>query len=178
MKTFTVMLQWALAAGVVFSLPCCLVLQLELHPDTTYLDHLPGTFALLAGGFLALVRPSPAPEPISALPDAHADVFRYAIRSGVLPIASIFSDWSGELSRLRALVEMTLRSLPTTTGAVLAMEMYGLFMYPAGRVFFFASALASTVFSLVAFSCSAVTLKNVGIIEERLRVQQQHLQVV
>ncbi|MFF1252574.1 hypothetical protein ACFVYC_08770 [Pseudarthrobacter sp. NPDC058329] len=173
--TVTGMLPWALAAGVIFGLPCCLVLQLEIHPGTAYLDHLPGTFAILAGGFLLIIRPAPESEQINSLPDAHVDVFRYAVHSGVLPIASLFSDWNDELVRIRKVLTLTLRSLPTATGAVLVIEVYGIFTYSEVQVFFLVSALASTAFSLFAFSRSTIALMNINLIEGRLRVQQHLL---
>lgn len=177
LKEFRVMLSWAFAVGTVFVLPCCLVWQLDLNPGTTYLDHLPAAISLLGAGLLLLIAPPSATGPDRAVPYEHIDVFRYAIRAGVLPIASLFSDWSGELSRRRSHLKMALRILPLGTGVVCAMDIYGMFPDPGGYVFFLVSALAAMIFGVVAFPLSAVGLQNVATVEERLRLQTELLEM-
>jgi hypothetical protein len=174
-KECRIVLSWAFAAGTVFALPCCLVWQLDLHPGTTYLDHLGATIPLLWGGLLLLITPSPCTASNRSLPDEHIGLFRYAIRSGALPIASLFSDWTRPLEQLRNLLKIVLRSLPITTGAALATDLYGMLIDPKGYAFFLVSALAAMLFSLAAFSQSAVGLKTIQAVEERLRRQEHHL---
>ncbi|MET3934642.1 hypothetical protein [Arthrobacter sp. OAP107] len=175
LKECRIVLSWALAAWAVFALPSCLVWQLELHPGTTYLDHLAATIPLLCGALFLLITPSSCTEPNRSLPDEHVDVFRYAIRSGALPIASLFSDWTRPLEQLRNLLKIVLRYLPITTVAALAMDLHGILIDPKGHAFFLVSALAAILFSLAAFSQSAVGLKNIQAVEARLRSQEQRL---
>lgn len=117
------MLSWAFT-GAVLVLPLCLVWMLELNPGTTYLDHLPAAIPL-PGALILLLAPSRETRPDGALPDEHVDAFRYAIQSGVLPIASLFSDWTCDLERRRSLLAMVRRILPTATGTACALDLYG-----------------------------------------------------
>src|SRR6478609_1782454 len=130
---------WAFGAGTALALPPCVVWQLELHPGTTYLDHVAATSALLCGVAFLLIAPSPRTDPDGSLPDEHIDVFRYAIRSGVLPIASLFSDWTRPLEQLRNVLAVVLRILPVITGAAVVMDLYGILLDPQGHVFFLVS---------------------------------------
>ena len=171
------MLSWAFAAGAVVVLPLCLVWMLELNPGTTYLDHLPAAIPML-GALVLLIAPSRGTGPDGALPDEHVDVFRYAIRSGVLPIASLFSDWRCELERRRSLLELVRRVLPTATGTACALDLYGALLDPAGRVFFLASAVAAATFGVAVYSLSSVRLGNIGLVGERLRLQTRLLEVL
>lgn len=166
---------WVLAGAAAIAFPSCLLLQLELHPDSTCVDQFSGAFTLTGGGFLLILRPSKATQSGSALPAAHADAFRYAIRSGVLPLASLFSDWSGELAHHRFLLTAALRGLPAVTWGVLATNFYGMLVHADIRLFFLISALASTLFNLAAFSFATIALGNVHALENRLRQQRQLL---
>lgn len=112
------------------------------------------------------------------MPDDHFQVFRYALRSGVrLPIASLFSDWNGELARQRNLLKKARRSLPIGTGAVLTMDMYGILVDPKGHDFFLVLALAAMAVGVTAFSTLTIRLQNILAVEERLRLQTQLLEM-
>jgi hypothetical protein len=138
---------------------------------------LPGAISLLASGLLLLIAPTTGISQDRALPDDHFQVFRYALRSGVLPIASLFSGWNGELARQRNLLKKARRSLPIGTGAVLTMDMYGILVDPKGHDFFLVLALASMVVGVTAFSTLTIRLQNILAVEERLRLQTQLLEM-
>lgn len=165
---------WVPVGAAVFALPCCVLVLLELHPGTPFPDHVSGAFTLLGAGLLLMVR---RPAAHSALPRDHVEAFRYAIRSAALPLASLFSDWSGELAHHRFLLKAALRCLPAVTCAVLAMDLYGMLMYGEDQSFFLISALAAAVSGLAAFSYATISLRNVQVLENRLRQQQQLLDV-
>ncbi|ACL39700.1 hypothetical protein Achl_1717 [Pseudarthrobacter chlorophenolicus A6] len=174
-RLFDPVLSWSLAGAAVFALPSCLMLMLEMHPGTMYPDHLAGAFTVVAAGILLLIRPSSAPGPRKRLPEAHVAAFRYAVRSGVLPLTSLFSDWSGELAHHRFLLKSALRGLPGVTWAVLIMDLYGMLAYTKDVAFFLSCALAAAGFSLAAFSRATIALTNVFALEHHLRHQQQLL---
>lgn len=166
---------WVPVGAAVLALPCCVLVLLELHPGTTFLDHLSGALTLLGAGLLLMVQRPAGLEHRRALPREHVEAFRYAIRSGALPLASLFSDWSGELAHHRFLLKTALRCLPAVTCAVLAMDLYGMLMYAEDQSFFLISALAAAVSGMAAFSRATIALRNVQVLENRLRQQQQLL---
>ena len=166
---------WVPVGAAVLALPCCVLVLLELHPRTPFLDHLNGAFMLLGAGLLLTVRRPAGGQHRRALPSEHVQAFRYAIRSGALPLASLFSDWSGELAHHRFLLEAALRCLPAARCAVLAMDLYGMLLYAEEQAFFLISALTTAVSGLAAFSHATIALTNVRVLENRLRQQQQLL---
>jgi hypothetical protein len=162
-------LLWLLAGASVSLVPMCLVLLLDLHPGTTYTDHLSCAVHLLAAALFLTLRPLPSVK--AELPEEHQALFRYALRSGVLPIASLFSDWSHELARLAKVQISALRVLPIWTVLAILLDVYGVHLDPAGDHFFLWCAVATTAFAATAFTFSAVRLRNICVIEAKLRHQ-------
>jgi hypothetical protein len=160
---------WLLAGASVSLVPMCLVLLLDLHPGTTYTDHLSSAVHLLVAALFLTLRPVPPFK--TALPEEHQDLFRYALRSRVLPIASLFSDWSHELAQEANAQILALRVLPAGTGLTILLDVYGMHLDPAGRLFFLSCAAATTAFAATAFTFSAVRLRNICVIEAKLRHQ-------
>jgi hypothetical protein len=115
---------------------------------------------LLAAALFLTLRPLPPVK--AALPEEHQDVFRYALRSGVLPIASLFSDWRHEVARQAAAQILALRVLPTGTVLAILPDVYGIYLDPEGRHFFLSCAAATTAFAAAAFTLSAVRLKTLA----------------
>jgi hypothetical protein len=140
--------------------PCCVVLLLDLRPGATYTDPLSSAVHLLAAALFLTLRPLPPVK--AALPEEHQDLFRYALRSGVLPIASLFSDWRHELARQAAAQILALRVLPTGTVLAILLDVYGIYLDPEGRHFFLSCAAATTAFAAAAFTLSAVRLKTLA----------------
>jgi hypothetical protein len=166
LREFKSTLLWLPAATSVSLVPMCLVLLLDLHPGTTYTDHLSSAVHLLAAALFLTLRPAPPSK--TALPEEHQDLFRYALRSGVLPIGSLFSDWSHELAHGARAQILALRVLPAGTGLAILLDVYGLHLDPTGRLFFLSCAAATTAFAAAAFTLSAVRLRNISVIEAKL----------
>lgn len=160
---------WLLAAASVSLVPVCLVLLLDLHPGTTYTDHVSSAIHLVAAALFLTLRPLLPAK--TALPEEHQDLFRYALRSGVLPIASLFSDWRHELAKGAKAQILALRVLPAGTGLAILLDVYGMHLDPGGRHFFLSCAAATTVFAAAAFTVSAVRLKGICLIEAKLNHQ-------
>jgi hypothetical protein len=167
--------RWVLVGAALLELPCCVLVLLELHPSSNFLDHLSGAVTLFIVGFLLIGRPATGSRSHQALPREHVDAFKYAIRTGKLPLTSLFSNWSSELAQCRVLLDTALRILPAVTCAVLALNLYGMLIYAEDLAFFLFSALAAGVASLATFSSAAMALRNVHDLEGQLRTQQQFL---
>lgn len=163
---------WPMAtACAVLLLPCCLVLFLDLHPGSTYLDHLSSAVNLLTGGILLALKPLPAPAPDAAVPAEHQNQLRYALRSGTLPLASLFSDWSADLRQWERAYSLAVRALPGATGAAVLLDLYGILRDPSGGPFFVVWAVADAATGIAAFALAADRLRNAQIVEGKLREQ-------
>jgi hypothetical protein len=164
-------LPWLPTASVVILLPCCVVLCLDLYPGTTYLDHLSSAVGLLAAAILLVLKPLPAQARPAAMPEGHQDQLKYALRSGALPLASLFSDWRDELAQQGRTYSLALRALPAGTAVVILFDGYGILRDPAGGLFFLCCAVATAVWGLAVFAFSAVRLNNIEAVEGKLREQ-------
>jgi hypothetical protein len=164
-------LPWLPAACFVILLPCCMVLCLDLYPGTTCVDHLSSAAGLLAAGIVLALRPLPAQALPAAMPEGHQDQLRYALRSGVLPLASLFSDWRDELAQQGRTYSLALRALPAGIAVVILIDGYGMLRDPAGRLFFLCCAVATAILGVAVFAFSAVRLKNIDAVEGKLREQ-------
>jgi hypothetical protein len=168
-------LPWLPAACFVILLPCCMVVCLDLYPGTTYMDHLSSAVGLLAAGILLVLKRLPAQALPSAMPEGHRDQLKYALRSGVLPLASLFSDWRDELAQQGRAYSLVLRALPGGTAVVIIIDGYGILRDPAGRLFFLWCALATALLGVAVFAFSVVRLKNIDAVEGKLREQMRLL---
>jgi hypothetical protein len=164
-------LPWLHAACFVVLLPCCLVLCLDLYPGTTYADHLSSAVGLLAAGILLVLKLLPDQALPAALPEGHQDQLKYALRSGVLPLASLFSDWRDELAQQGRTYSLALRALPAGTAVVILIDGYGILRDPGGGLFLLCCAAATALLGVAVFAFSAVRLKNIYAMEGKLREQ-------
>ncbi len=171
----SILLWLLLAAGTLF-LPCCLVLLLDLYPGTSYANHLSSVVHLLATGLFLVLTPLPAQAMKATVPEEHKDQLRYALRSGALPLASIFSDWSNELAWRGRAHLLALRVLPAGTVAAIILDVYGILVSPADREFFLCCAAAAVAFGVAAIAFSAVRLRNIFVLEHKLRHQMRLLE--
>lgn len=161
-------LPWLLAAGSVLILPCILALLLDLHPGTTYTDHLPSAILLLITGLALALSPLQPDRMKDTVPEEHKDALAYAIRTGALPIASLFSDWRSDVDRQGRTYSRALRILPTATAVALSLDLYAGRIDPAGSPFFLLAAAATLTFGLGTYVFSAVRLTNICRLENKL----------
>jgi hypothetical protein len=171
-------LPWLLAVASILILPCILTVLLDLHPGTTYTDHLPSAIPLLLTGLALTLTPLPPDAVKDAVPGEQKDVVAYAIRSGALPIASLFSDWRGELERRSRAYSLALRVVPTATAVAIALDLYGILIDPAAFLFFLLSAAATSIFGLGAFALSTLRFTNICLLEDQLRHQIRLLEAI
>lgn len=159
---------WLPAAGSLLILPCILALLLDLHPGSTYTDHLPSAILLLVTGLALTLTPLQHDTTKGTVPEEHKDVLAYAIRTGALPVASLFSDWRSEVKRRGRTYSSALRILPTATAVATALDLYAVLIDPAGAFFFLLSAAATLTFGLGAYAFFAVRLTNTRLLEDKL----------
>lgn len=171
----SVLLWLLLAAGILF-LPFCLVLLQDLYPGTSYANHLSSVVHLLATGLFLVLTPLPAQAVKATVPEEHKDQLRYALRSGVLPLASIFSDWSNELAWRRRAHSLALRVLPAGTVVAILLDVYGILLNPADHQIFLCCAAAAIAFGVAAIAFSAVRLRNIFVLEHKLKHQMRLLE--
>ncbi|WP_258804300.1 hypothetical protein [Pseudarthrobacter sp. NS4] len=123
---------------------------------------------MLITGLALTLSPLPPDTTKDTVPEEHKDVFAYAIRTGALPIASLFSDWRSEVARQGSTYSSTLRILPTATAVATALDLYAVLIDPAGSLFFLLSAAATLTFGLGTYVFSAVRLTNARLLEDKL----------
>ncbi|MGX1162122.1 hypothetical protein FBY31_3824 [Arthrobacter sp. SLBN-100] len=164
-------LPWLPAACFVILLPCCMVVCLDLYPGTTCIYAASSAVVLLAAGVVLALKPLPAGALPAAMPEGHQDQLKYAVRSGVLPLASLFSDWRDDLAQQGRTYSLALRVLPTGTALVIVIDGYGILRDPAGDLFFLCCAVATATLGVAVFAFSTARLKNVDALEEKLREQ-------
>jgi len=164
-------LPWLLAACFVILLPFSMALCLDLYPGTTYVDHLSSAVGFLAAGILLVLKPLPAQALPAAMPEEHQDQLKYALRSGALPLASLFSDWRDELAQQAWAYSLALRVLPAGASVVILIDVYGIFRDPGWGLLYLWCAIATATLGVAVFAFSAVRLKNVDAVEGKLREQ-------
>lgn len=167
-------LPWLLAAASLLILPCILALFLDLHPGTRYTDHLPTAISVLITGLALMFSPRQCDTTKDRMPEEHKESLAYAIRTGTLPIASLFSDWRSEVANHMTAYSSTLRILPTATAGSTALDLYAVLIDPTGGLFFLVSAAATLAFGLGIHVFALVRLTNTRILEDKLS-RQIHL---
>lgn len=108
------------------------------------------------------------------MPEGHQDQLKYALRSGVLPLASLFSDWRDELAQQARTYSLALRALPAGTAALTFIDGYGFFRDPDSGLLFLCCAVATATLGIAVFAFSAARLKSIEALEAKLR-EQIHL---
>ncbi|TQJ40029.1 hypothetical protein FBY33_2069 [Arthrobacter sp. SLBN-112] len=162
---------WLPAACFVIFLPCTMVVCLDLYPGKPFSGHLSSAAVLLAAGIVLVLEPSSALTLPVSIPKEHQDQLKYAIRSGILPLASLFSDWRDELAQYERTYSLALRALPAVTAAVTLVDVYGVLHDPAGGLFFLCCAVATAILGVAVLAFSAVRLRNIYVVEGKLREQ-------
>lgn len=164
-------LPWLLAAASLLLLPCILALFLDLHPGTRYTDHLPTAISVLITGLALMFSPRQRDTTKDRVPEEHKESLAYAIRTGTLPIASLFADWRSELADRMTAYSSTLRILPTATAGATALDLYAVLTDPTGDLFFLVSAAATLTFGLGIHVFAIVRLTNTRMLEDKLSRQ-------
>ncbi|WP_018763301.1 hypothetical protein [Arthrobacter sp. 135MFCol5.1] len=170
-------LPWLLAAASLLILPCILALFLDLQPGTRITDHLPTAISVLITGLALMFSPRQGDTTKVGVPEDHQESLAYGIRTGTLPIASLFSDWRSELANRMTAYSSTLRILPTATAGATALDLYAALIDPTGGLFFLVSAAATLALGLGTYALSALRLTNTRILEDKLSRQIRLLEV-
>ena len=101
--------------------------------------------------------------------------FRYAVRTGILPLASLFSDWTTELIEWRRGLERVFRALPAAILVSAASTVYAASVLPVSYASLLTSAALPVFLGLVFRDLIKASLRNVCSLEEQLQLQRQYL---
>ncbi|CCQ44457.1 hypothetical protein ARTSIC4J27_383 [Pseudarthrobacter siccitolerans] len=165
----------ALVFLIVFLIPLGPAWQADARPGTAYWDLLRGNLPVSCGLFLFVLIPSPILKPASALPEDQMRCFQYAVRTGILPLASLFRDWTTELAECRRGLERVLRALPATILVSFGSTVYAAAVLPGSYGYFLMNAAMSVFLGLVLIELTRARLRNVGSLEEQLQLQNHYL---
>lgn len=165
----------ALAFLNVFLIPLWLAWQADARPGMGHWDLLWGNLPVFCGLFLFVLSPSPILKPACALSDDQMRCFRYAVRTGILPLASLFSDWTTELIEWRSGLERVLRALPAAILISAASTVYAAAVLNLSYAYFLTSAAVPVFLDLVLIELIKASLRNVCSLEEQLQLQRQYL---
>jgi hypothetical protein len=159
----------------VFPIPLWLAWQADARPGTVYWDLLWGNLPIFCGLFLFVLVPSPILKPASALSEDQMRCFRYAVRTGMLPLASLFRDWTTELIQCRRGLERALRALPASILVSAGSAVYAAAALPGSYGYFLTSAAMAVFLGVVLMEQTRGRLQNICSLEEQLQLQNLYL---
>ncbi len=159
----------------VFLIPLWLAWQADARPGTAYWDLLRGNLPVFCGLFLFVLVPSPILKPGSTLPNNQLRCFRYAVGTGILPLASLFRDWTTELVERRRGLERALRALPVAILISGGSTVYAAAVLPGSYGYFLTSAAVSVFLCPVLMEQTRAHLRNICSLEEQLQLQNLYL---
>lgn len=159
----------------VFLIPLWLAWQADARPGTAYWDLLQGNLPVFYGLFLFVLVPSPILKPASTLPNNQLRCFRYAVGTGILPLASLFSDWTSELVERRCGLERVLSALPAIILIVAGSNVYAAAVLPVSYGYSLTSAAMAVFLGPVLLEQTGARLRNVCSLEEQLQLQNLYL---
>jgi ABC-type siderophore export system fused ATPase/permease subunit len=124
---------------------------------------------------LFVLIPSPVLKPACTLSEDHMLCFAYAVRTGILPLASLFTDWTTELKGWRCGLERVLNVLPAATMISAGSSIYLAALVPGSYACFLTSAALSVFLGILLIKLISARLRNICSIEEQLHLQKQYL---
>jgi hypothetical protein len=159
-----------------FLIPLWLAWEADARPGTAFWDLLRGNLPVFCGLFLFVLIPSPVLKPACTLPNDQRRYFRYAVGTGILPLASLFSDWTMELIAWRRGLERVLRALPATILVSAGSNVYAAAAIPGSKSYFLTSAAMSVFLGPVLTKLTRARLRSLCSLEEQLQLQRQYLE--
>lgn len=159
----------------VFLVPVWLAWLADLRPGSSHWDLLWESLPLFCGLFLFVLIPSPVLKPACTLPEDHMRSFEYAVRTGTLPLASLFIDWTPDLICWRGGLERILRALPATILVSAGSTAYAAAVLPGSWAYFLTSTIMCIFLGVVFMKLIRTRLRNICSLEEQLQLQNQYL---
>jgi hypothetical protein len=158
-----------------FLIPVSLAWLRDLWPGSSHWDQLWGNLPLFSEFLLFVLIPSPVLKPACTLSEDHVLSFQYAVRTGILPLASLFSDWTAELMDWRCGLEKFLKALPAAILISAGSTVYAAAVIPVSSAYFLTCAATSVFLGIVLIKLIKARLRNVCSLEEQLKLQRKHL---
>jgi hypothetical protein len=165
---------WAVTAlQIVMTAQLWVAFQVVLTPGTSFREHLWPSAALFAAVFTLLTVLSPPIPGIflkddGGLNDEQTATLELALRTGVLPLASLFADWRPALVKRRRDLESGRWVGPISMVAVIALNIYDSRVDPHGVWFYWISALFYAVLGITGGASARRRLRRVRALEHQL----------
>lgn len=150
--------------------------QVALDPQTSFRDHLWPWSVIFAFGvtFLApllgrlIVKDDLAVEDDTRLSDKQTAALELALRTGVLPVASLFADWGPALNKRRRDLKSGRWLIPILMVGIIGLNIYDSFVDPDGAWFYWISALFYAVIAVKGEATTRQRLRQVQALEYQL----------
>jgi hypothetical protein len=166
---------WPSLAFIVVFAPIWLAWVTELQRGGRQLEEMWGSVPVLYELLLFVLVPSPVFRPAGTLSEDHEPSFQYAVRTGTLPLASLFGDWTEELMERRCGLERALRALPTCMVISAGCILDATADRPTGCEYFIACGATAVFLGIVLMNMVNARLANLCSLEVQLQLQRQHL---
>lgn len=147
-------------------------LQVALNPGTSFRDHLWPWGAVFAVGVTVSTLFSPllmkaSPQDDDILSDEQTAALELALRTGVLPLASLFADWGPALSKRRRDLMSGRWMGPILMAGVIALNVYASLVDPDSAWFYWISALLYAVLAVTGEVTSRRRLRRIRALEHQ-----------
>lgn len=156
-------------------LPVWLAWLTESRPESDLRDQFRENLPLFCGMLLFVLIPTPALKSPGTLPEHQMLCLRYAARTGLLPLASLFTDWTTELKGWRRGLEIVLKALPATTLISAGSSIYIAATVPGSCAYLLMAASLSVFLGILLIKLIEARLRNICSIEEQLQLQKRYL---
>jgi len=162
---------------VVFNLffPVWLAWLTESRPGGDLLDQLQENLPFSCVLLLFVIVPSPVLRSTGAPMEHHMLSLHYSVRTGFLPLASLFADWTPELKGLRSSLVGIRKALPAAILMSAGSSIYIAATVPESHAFFLTTAAHSVFVGILLNKLITARLWNICSLEEQLRLQKHYL---
>lgn len=170
---------WAtIALQLVWSAQLWVAIQVALDPGTSFRDHLwpwPVIFAVglaVTTNFLSPLLERGDIEDDGRLSDEQTAALELALRTGTLPLVSLFADWRSALSKRRRDLMSGRWVGPILMVGFIALNIYDSLVDPDGAWFYWISALFYAVIAVTGEVNTRQRLRHVRTLEHQLEERQ------
>ncbi|PVZ53706.1 hypothetical protein [Arthrobacter sp. H-02-3] len=166
---------WVATAGqFVVATQICVAVQVALAPETSFRDQLwpsAATFAVLvtASTLFAPLLERAVLKDDHRLSDEQNASLELALRTGVLPLASLFADWAPALDRWRRNLVFGRWIAPILMAGLVALNVHDALIDPDGLWFYWISAASYVVLTVAGEVVGRRRIRGIRALEDQMR---------
>ncbi len=166
---------WAATAGQLFiSTQIWVSLHVAFDPGTSFRDELWPAAVFFAVAITVSTLLSPLLERAilkddARLSDEQAASLEWALRTGALPLATLFADWGPALEKRRRDLVFGQRLGPIFMAGLIALNVYDSSVDPDGLWFYWISAIVYAVLAVVGRVVGRRRIRRIGSLEQHLQ---------